>query len=75
MTFNIHTITIYLQYITTKKKGADDMQQVTSDIMTFRGSHFELGVKTGKMALTNTSSKKSRKRMEKTCPTFRYRCK
>lgn len=48
MTFNIHTITIYLQYITTKKKGADDMQQVTSDIMTFRGSHFELGVKTGK---------------------------
>lgn len=48
MTFNIHTITIYLQYITTKKKGADDMQQVTSDIMTFRGSHFELGVKTVK---------------------------
>lgn len=75
MTFNIHTITIYLQYITTKKKGADDMQQVTSDIMTFRGSHFELGVKTGKWFQQTPLLKKSRKRMEKTCPTFRYRCK
>ena len=74
MTFNIYTITIYLQYITTKKKGVDDMQQVTSDIMTFRGSHFELGVKTGKWLQTNTASK-NREKNGKTCPTFRYRCK
>ncbi|MBR9420841.1 acyl-CoA--6-aminopenicillanic acid acyltransferase, partial [Staphylococcus aureus] len=41
MTFNIHTITIYLQYITTKKKGADDMQQVTSNIPNLRTSNLK----------------------------------
>ena len=72
MTFNIHTITIYLQYITTKRK-ADDMQQVTSDIMTLE-VHIELGVKTGKWLPTNTLLK-NREKNGKTCPTFRYRCK
>ncbi len=45
------------------------MQQVISDIMTFRGSHFRLGVKTGKWLPTNTSSK-IEKRMEKRVPRF-----
>ena len=70
MTFNIHTITIYLQYITTKKKGADDMQQVTSDIMTFRGSHFELGVKTGKWLQQTPLLKNREKEWKKRVPRF-----
>ena len=45
------------------------MQQVTSDIMTFRGSHFELGVKTGKW-LQQTPLLKIEKRMEKRVPRF-----
>lgn len=70
MTFNIHTITIYLQYITTKKKGADDMQQATSDIMTFRGSHFELGVKTGKWLQQTPLLKNREKEWKKRVPRF-----
>ncbi len=70
MTFNIHTITIYLQYITTKKKGVDDMQQVTSDIMTFRGSHFELGVKTGKWFQQTPLLKNREKEWKKRVPRF-----
>lgn len=50
------------------------MQQVTSDIMTFRGSHFELGVKTGKW-LQQTPLLKIEKKNGKNVSTFRYRCK
>ncbi len=70
MTFNIHTITIYLQYITTKKKGADDMQQVTSDIMTFRGSHFKLDVKTDKWLQQTPLLKNREKEWKKRVPRF-----
>lgn len=35
------------------------MQQVKSDIMTFRGSHYDLGVINGAMAKTNTLIAKS----------------
>ncbi|MDR8631573.1 hypothetical protein XD03_14180 [Staphylococcus aureus] len=46
------------------------MQQVTSDIMTFRGSHFELGVKTGKWLQQTPLLKNREKEWKKRVPRF-----